>query len=93
MSTFEASDQVNSALVSIAASSTQLAIARNSRRQITVLNTDASASAHINVDAAAVVANHFKLIPGASITIRTKGELRAISSSGTIVLAIWDEFD
>ena len=93
MPSFESSDQVNSAIVAVQTTSTVLAVARPTRRSLTIVNRDAANAVHIAVDTPAVAANHFIVKFGESFTISAKGEIRAIAITSAVNVHIWDEFD
>ena len=93
MPSFESSDQTNSAIVEVQTTSTVLAVARTTRRSLTLVNRDAANPIHIAVDTAAVAASHFQVKAGESFTLSAKGEIRAIAVTAAVNVHIWDEYD
>lgn len=69
-----------------------LAIARATRRQCTIKNTDATNTATIG-PATVTTANGMPVKPGESITVRWVGLIQVIANAGSPVIAVMDEYD
>lgn len=77
--------------VSVAITSTALAIARPTRRRLVVENTDSTNPVY--VQAGTATSSHFRIAAGKSMEFRTAVALEAIAVGGTVVCSLWDEFD
>lgn len=70
-----------------------IVVAANARRKsVTIKNRDTAENAVLNAGAAAVVATHFRLPPGASITIESRQAIHAIrGAAADVTLDVWEE--
>lgn len=69
-----------------------LVIARATRRQVTIKNTDAAITVYIG-PATVTSANGMPLKAGESITVRSVGLIQVLAASGSPVVAFMDEYD
>ncbi len=79
--------------VTAGVASAPLAIARPTRRGITISNTDASITVYFGTTTPVTSANGFTLKAGQSINVTTVEALYVIAASGTPRVDIFDEYD
>lgn len=83
---------VASSQVTTSGSAGTLAIARATRRSLTIKNIDASITVYIG-PATVTTANGMEVKAGQSITVTWVGLVQVIAASGTPVVCVWDEYD
>ena len=90
-------DNVTSVSNALSTTSETIAGARPTRRQLTLINTDAAINMYINHSATGTAANatsaNFTLGPGKQIVVVGTGIWTALAASGTPTLSVMDEYD
>ena len=81
---------LNSATAAPTNSTTTIAIARATRRRLTILNTG---SLTVFVGLTTATTSMAPLYPGAAVTLSSPGLIAGITSAGTGAVAFWDEYD
>jgi hypothetical protein len=91
MSTQVAAANISTGQVTAGAAAT-LVVARATRRQVTIKNTDATNTGTIG-PATVTTGNGMPVKPGESITVRWTGLIQVIANAGSPVFAFLDEYD
>lgn len=68
-----------------------LVAANPSRRRVVIKNDDTANP--IYVQSGTPTTSHFKIAAAASMSFYTKAALSAISTGGTVVVSVWEEYD
>lgn len=85
-------DNATSESDTLSTTSEEIAPARPTRRQLTVINRDGSILVHIAMDTAATAA-HAAIPAGGTVVLVGTGQWNAIAASGTPIVSVIDEFD
>lgn len=78
--------------ITVATSDTVIAIARPTRKRITIVNRDATNFVDINVNGAAVGGSHFQVKAGESLVLHTTASINGIADTASVIVHIIDEF-
>lgn len=87
----DTSHQAGSSQVPVLITDTAVASANELRRRLIVRNNDSTNPIYIAPVTATT--SHFLVKAGESIEIHYRGAVRAISTGGTVVVSVWEEYD